>query len=324
MQSYFNYDDAEIELDAALNGNPRERYFAIDFDRNEAGNMIRFLVLATLLVTFVFTLFLNLSSANAKFELRDEKMKVAHTFTIEIPEPEKPKIKEMPKQEKKEVPKPMDRRPPVRRRSAPQNYASRTVPEELQNRDMKQDINREHIEEKAVVRDMPAVETPVIEKSDLKVRENATEQIRYASAVIASDTVREYSYEGIVVRDAPTSEVSHSHLDPYHYNMVDLCLRLCAQSIFLREGGGIPEQKYSYSWLKIKKSGTENLLLFAHNGRWYEIEIITSKLKDLSDLGFVELPVDYISRYGSVSILLEDLTKRLCEILRHDDCLENL
>ena len=324
MQSYFNSDDAEVELDAALNGNPREPYFAIDFDSNEAGNVIRFLVLATLLITFVFTLFLNLSSAHAKFELRDQKIKVANSFTIEIPEPVKPKIKELPKQQKKETPKPKDRRPPVRRRSAPQAYTNRAVPDEIQDRDMKQDINREHVEDKAVVRDMPAVQTPVIEKSDLVVREKASEQVRYASAVISSDTVREYSYEGIVVRDAPTVEVSHSQLDPYHYNMVDLCLRLCAQSIFLREGGGIPEQKYSYDWLKIKKSGNENLMLFKHRGNWFEIAINTHKLKDLSDLSFVELPVDYIAQVGSVESLLEDITKRLCEILRHDDCLENL
>jgi hypothetical protein len=319
MQSYFNHDDADIELDAVLNGNPTQKYLAADFDMDESNKWVKFLILASLLVTFVFTLKLNLSSAIPEFNLQD-KMKVVNKFTVEIPEEEKPKVKKIPKQ--KEPPKPKDRKPPVRRKM-PEAYVSRRKPIVEQQRDIKQDQAREQVDEKATVREMPTVQTPVIEKSDLAVRENANEQMRMVSADIASDTVRQYSYEGIEVRDAPTAEVSHSELDPYHYQMVDLCLRLCAQSIFLREGGGIPQQKYSYDWLKIKKGPDGDAMYFKHKGQWFEFTINIDKLKDLSDLSFVEIPVDYGTQVGSVEVLFEDITRKLCAMLKHDDCLES-
>ncbi len=322
MQSYFNNDDAEIELDAVLNGNPTQKYLAADFDMDQTSRWIKLLVLGSLLVALVFTLEMNLSSTIPKFKVDTDKLKIINKFTVEIPKEEKPKIKPPPKPKETPKPKPKDRRPPVRRKM-PEAYVSRKKPIIEDNRDIKQDQVRDQVDEKATVREMPTVQTPVIEKSDLVVRENANEQVRMLSAAIASDTVRQYSYEGIEVRDVPTTEVSHSQLDPYHYQMVDLCLRLCAQSIFLREGGGIPEQKYAYDWLRIKKGGNENALYFKHQGQWFEFTINTNKLKDLSDLSFVEIPVDYNAQVGSVEVLFEDITRKLCKILKHDDCLES-
>jgi hypothetical protein len=318
MQSYFNHDDANIELDAVLNGNPTQKYLAADFDMDESNRWVKFLILASLLVTFVFTLQMNLTSAIPRFKLPDDKLEVVNKFIVELPEKEKPKIEKIARQ--KEIPKPKDRKPPVRRKM-PEAYVSRTKPIVEQNRDIKDDQVREQVTEKAAVREMPAVQTPVIEKSDLVMRENAAQQIRLVSAAISSDTVRQYSYEGIEVRDAPTTEVSHSQLDPYHYQMVDLCLRLCAQSIFLREGGGIPQQKFSYDWLKIRKGPDQDIMYFKHKGAWFEFTINTDKLKDLSDLSFVEIPVDYETQVGSVEVLFEDITRKLCKILKHDDCL---
>ncbi len=321
MQAYFNYDDARVEVDYVLNGNPREKYFANDFLGDDAGNTVKFIVLCVLLVVFVFTLKSNLSSNVPVFDISRPKMNVEHKFVIEIPEEKKeiPRPRPIPK---KEIPKPKDRRQPTRR-TMPEMYAS-TQPVEVEDRrDIQKDLDREYTPEKAVVRDIPTVETPVIEMDDVVARENVTQEARLLSAVVAGDTVRQYSYEGIVVRNAPAVEVSHSQLDPYHYQMVDLCLRLCAQSLFLRDMGEA-NKNYSYDWFKIRRSAQENILLFKYRGHWVELEIHTERLKMLSDLSFIEVPVEYTNQLGSLDDFVEEVTRNLCRVLKHEDCLENL
>ena len=235
MQSYFNRDDADVEANEALGDVHGDRHTAGEYSDQRGSRAINFSVLAVLLVVFVFTMKANLSSSTLDLKLEEKKKQVAHTFEFKIPEPEIKKEPPKPKP-KKEIQRPKDRRPPTRR-MAPEQYATVLKPDKLQERDVKQDEARENIQEQAVVREVPTVQTPVIERTQETVRQKADEKMRNVGAVISGDTTRIYASAGIEVRNAPVMEVSHSELDSYHYQMVSLCLRLCVQSIFLRDGG---------------------------------------------------------------------------------------
>jgi len=319
MQTYFNHDDAEIEASAAINGNPREYFFAQDFADHGKGGYWRFFITTLILGTFLFVMNNQLSTKIPEINISKPKLVVAHTFNVEIPEPKPPKVKKIPK---KEITPPKDRKP--LRRKKPQTYASAVKPEIKKSREIKTDEVREQINEVAAVREVPRIETPVIEANDFKSRENAAMEVRHVSVSSGVDTVRHYSYGGIEERHVPTIEVSHTQLDQYHYQMVNVCLRLCAQSLFLRSGAGIPEQKYPSDWLKVEKSNNRNSIQFKYNGSWLKLTINADRLTMLSDLSFVEIPANYASVADDIEELFSEVTKKLCRLLHHEDCLENL
>jgi len=321
MQSYFNHDDAWIEFDGVLHSNVHENYSSIDFAADSVSNRMKFAILGSLLVTMVLLIGTNLSSSVPPINTDERQFVVEHSFIVEIPEPEKIKVKPPP-EKKVEPPKPKDRKPPTRRKM-PEQYASVMSTNVEPRRDVIEDKNREQVTEEAMVREIPQIQTPVIERSDLAAREKVADKIRQVSAVVTSDTVRQYSYSDIEVRNAPTALVSHSQLDPYHYQMVDICLRLCAQSMFLRDGVGSGGQNYNQNWLKVDKSGGKNTLQFKYRGRWLEFSINKDRLKVLSDISFFEVPTD-ITSSGELEDLVGDMTRKLCEILKHEECLENL
>jgi len=319
MQSHFNHDDADIEVDEALSGAHGEKQFAGAYHNQTGNRTINFSVLVVLLIVFVFTMKANLSSSNLNFKMEDKKIQVAHSFKFEIPEPEKKKEPPKPKP-KQEIQKPKDRRPPTRRR-APEQFASAITPDKLQERDVKQDVSRDNLQEQAVVREVPTVQTPVIERTNQTVRQKVNEQARQVGAVISGDTSRVYAHTGIEVRNAPSLEVSHSELDPYHYQMVSLCLRLCVQSIFLRDTG---TRQYNSDWLKVEKSADHNRLFIMHKGSWFALDVNRDRLNVLSDISFINIPSDYANRVENIESFFESITKRLCTMLNHEECLENL
>lgn len=319
MQLYFNREDARVEVNEALKDASGDRHTAGEFHDQGGNRAVNLTVLLVLLVVFVFTMKANLSSSSLDLKLVEKKKQLAHTFEFKIPEPEIKKEPPKPKP-RQEIPKPKDRRPPTRRH-APEQYATAIKPEKLQDRDMKQDQARENLQEQAVVREVPTVQTPVIERTQQTVRQNVNEQARQVSAVISGDTTRIYAAAGIEVRNAPVLEVSHSELDPYHYQMVSICLRLCVQSLFLRDTGG---KQYSADWLRIDKSEGRNRLSIMHRGSWFVLEINKDRLDVLSDISFINIPSDYASRVGDIEVFFESVTKKLCTLLHYEDCMENL
>lgn len=318
MQTFFSHDDVDIEAISAINGSPGERYFAAEFTDGYRTGYTGFIIITAVLAFCLMLFNANLSSSVPSIKTEKKEVLLAHTFEVKIPEPIPPKPKVEPK---KETPKPKDRKPPTRRK--PKMYASTVKPELEQKREIKTDEVREQIDEKAATREVPRIETPMIDPSDLKTRENASQEIRHVSASVGEDTVRQYSYGGIEARHAPTVEVSHSELDEYTYQMVNVCLRLCAQSIFLREAEGLPAQNYPQAWLKVEK-GNVNSIWFNYNGSWLELSINTGRLTVLSDLSYIEIPADFGSSAGNIDDLFEAVTKKLCRLLQHEDCLENL
>jgi hypothetical protein len=321
MQSYFNQDDAWLEVDEVLNGNSHEKYNGSEFAADSVSSRMKFGVLATLLIAIVMILGTNLSSSVPTIVIDEHEVLIENSFTVEIPEPEPIKIKPPPKK-KIEPPKPKDRKPPTRRK-VPEQYASVMSTNVEPRRDMVEDKNREQIAEEAMVREIPQIQTPVIERSDLAVREKVADKIRQVSAVVTSDTVRQYSYSDIEVRNAPTALVSHSQLDPYHYQMIDICLRLCVQSIFLRERVGTASKDYNSDWLKVEKNNNQNNLLFKYRGNWLEFSINKDRLKVLADISFFGVPTN-LGSSEELDNLVEDITRKLCDLLNHDECLENL
>lgn len=318
MQTYFNYDDANIEAFSSINGSPGERYFAAEFTNGYRSGYTGFIIITAVLAFFLLLFNANLSSSVPSIKNEKPEVLLVHTFEVKIPEPVPPKPKVEPKKEK---PKLKDRKPPTRRK--PEVYASTIKPEPEKKREIKTDEIREQIEEQAATREVPRIETPMIEPSEFKTRDDVSQEIRHVSASAGVDTVRQYSYGGVEARNAPTIEVSHSELDEYTYQMVNVCLRLCAQSIFLREAEGFPAQNYPQEWLKVEK-GNVNSIWFKYNGSWLELSINTGRLTVLSDLSYIEIPANFSSATGNIDKLFGEVTKKLCRLLQHDDCLENL
>jgi hypothetical protein len=318
MQTYFNHDDADIETQSAISGSPREHFFAGEFTDGFNSGYSGFIIVTAVLGLFLLLFNANLSSSVPSINTEKPEVLLAHTFEIKIPEPVPPKPKVEPKKEK---PKPKDRKPPTRRK--PEVYASTIKPEPEKKREIKTDEVREQIDEQATTREVPRIETPMIEPSEFKTREDISQEIRHVSASAGVDTVRQYSYGGIEARNEPTVEVSHSELDEYTYQMVNVCLRLCAQSIFLREAEGLPAQNYPREWLKVEK-GNVNSIWFKYNGSWLKLSINTGRLTVLSDLSYIEIPADFGSAASNIDDLFGEVTKKLCRLLQQEDCLENL
>jgi len=318
MQTYFNRDDADIEAFSAINGSPGERYFAHEFTNGYRSGYTGIIITAAVLAFFLILFNANLSSSVPSIKTEKPEVLLAHTFEVKIPEPVPPKVKKKPE---KKITKPIDRKPPTRRK--PEVYASTIKPEPEKKREIKTDEVREQIDEQATTREVPRIETPMIEPSEFKTRDDVSQEIRHVSASAGVDTVRQYSYGGVEARNAPMIDVSHSELDEYTYQMVNVCLRLCAQSIFLREAEGLPTQNYPQEWLKVEK-GNVNSIWFKYNGSWLELSINTGRLTILSDLSYIEIPANFSSVTGNIDNLFGEVTKKLCRFLRHEDCLDNL
>jgi len=320
MQSYFNPDDARLEVHNIISGHSSKSFFTEGFPYNGRTESFKFLVLVSLLFVFILIMKYNLSSTEPVFILSPPKQQVDHSFTVEIP---KPKIKKIEKPIVK-IQKPKSRKPIAPKRRSAEAYAATYNPQIKESRDLKQEQNREQLTETAVARAIPSIESPVIELDAKADRAQASDQIRQVSEVIVSDTVREYAHAEPGERHAPDIEFSHTELDPYYYQMVDICLRLCAQSIFLRQNVGDGDQRFSSNWLKVDTGDNNNSMLIKHQGRWVKFIINTSRLQVLSDLSFIEIPGEYSDSFNDLQYLFEDVTRKLCKHLSHTDCLENL
>jgi hypothetical protein len=329
MQSFFNPDDARLEDEAVISGNPIEKCLVNEYTRtgDETG---KFFILVGLLVVFIFVLKSNLSSSTPNFfiDLEEKETISENKFTVEMIKPEiiKPKPKPKPDPPKEVETKKVRRRVVERsNRRAPEEVRRRVRRQPMEKRrEIKAEVNRDMEQEQVVKRDMPKLTAPVIENMETVDRSQANEPVRQVLADISNDTLRSYDYGDIEVRHAPSMEISHSELDPYHYQMVDLCLRLCAQSLFLRQSASLARSDFGVNWLKIERGDGNNRMLILHKNTWLVLKINKDRLKVLSDLSFIEVPVNIEKQVGDVEFMFEDVTRKLCKLLKHEECLENL
>lgn len=327
MQAYFDRDDAELEHEcivaralAHTDSDPEGRFAA--FGRRGFVNLTAVLVglglFSLLLVSY-------LGSVELAQTLPTDELNPAETkFIFEIPEPEipKPQVKPKPKPE----PKPEEPRPVERLRSVPDSRVQDIRPQErLKNRAEKDDSQREAQKETAIARSAPAVRMPAMPAMD------NVEQRNYGSETARRSSVGELTERREeVVRSAGNTEqrtlaeggLSRVKLDPYHYQMVNVCLRLCVRTMFTHAGIDEQEKRSSSDWLRISRGGSE-YFEYRYGGRWVRFAVNAGALGNISNLDFVSMPGQWAGSDEAES-LLEDVTRKLCALLGYDDCLKKL
>jgi hypothetical protein len=152
-------------------------------------------------------------------------------------------------------------------------------------------------------------------------RGSAEEGVRLASVPGRIGTASEYAASPVVGEQRSLSEsgLSRVKLDPYHYQMVSVCLRQCVRSMFTRAGLDKQEQADAREWLKVSRAAS-SYFEFRFGKRWIRLQVDVGLLGDISSIDFVRVPANC----GDAESLLEDATRRLCSLLRYDDCFAKL
>ncbi len=324
MQPYFDRLDAELEFETLVTRSHSKADPSTDETprRSSVRRILDILGLGIVMSIAGMLLAAHLGSAMpSPYEFKSKKKPAETRFVIEIPPKEKEKPKPKPKVE---PPKP---KVTERLRSVPDSrMTDRREPiVEEKRREEVVDHDRDIKSDKAQKRSLPAVRTPVIE-TKIESREAASnDAIRYSALEHEADTIG-----GIMVADAsgparalPEEEdLSRIKLDPYHYQMVNICLRLCVKTMFTHTGMNETERQTSSKWLKVVR-GSEEYFSFRHRGGWVRFNVNASELSEIANLNFVEIPYSAASD-GTVNELLESVTRDLCRILGYDDCFEQL
>ena len=145
------------------------------------------------------------------------------------------------------------------------------------------------------------------------VRQTAMpEQIGTASERYTSNEVGEQ-------RTMSESGLSRVKLDPYHYQMVNICLRQCVRTMFAHTGMDESEIAGSKGWLKVTR-GNDNYFEFSSGGRWVRFFVNASLLGEISNIDFVRVS----GSSADLESLYEDATRKLCHLLGYDDCFAKL
>jgi hypothetical protein len=271
MQVYFDSSDAQLELEAYVT----KSHSRADFSPAELQNgpiwrrILDIAGLTFVLLIACYLTVLQLASATIPESALKEKKISQAGFVIEIPKLEKPKPKPKPKP-KVEPPKP---KRVERLRSIPDNtLRTDRVIVSKESRDVKQETDRSVMQEKSEKRALPAVQTPVVEvETEALDRNEADEGLRYAAVSGQADTIggfRNVVSSGTANREAPEEGISRIKLDPYHYQMVNVCLRLCVKSMFNRSGISKSERDAAEGWLKITRSGAEDFSVLFQDARY--------------------------------------------------------
>ncbi|MFH1891247.1 MAG: hypothetical protein ABIK83_01025 [Candidatus Zixiibacteriota bacterium] len=324
MQAYFDRFDAQLELETFVT----RSHSGADFNAAELRNgptwrrILNIVGLAIVLTIAGYLAAVHLGSANPPETASKPEKKISKAgFIIEIPPLEKPKPKPQPKVE---PPKP---KPTERLRSIPDN----TMTTEKQiivadSRDMAKENDRSVIHESTEKRALPAVQTPVVEiETDVVDRNEVSEGLRYAAVSAAADTIsgfRNVVASGTTDRNLPEEGISRIKLDPYHYQMVNLCLRLCVKSMFTHSGVSQTEMDQSEQWLKIVR-GSDDKFSILFKGRWIRFDVNAQEIGNISNLSFVDIPGRQVAG-DEVNMLLEEVTRKLCMLLGYDNCYDKL
>ena len=79
------------------------------------------------------------------------------------------------------------------------------------------------------------------------------------------------------------------------------------------------EKSGSKDWLKVTRGGN-NYFDFKFSGKWHRLHVNVNLLGDISNIDFVGVP----AIGDDAELLLEDATRKLCRLLRFDDCFAKL
>jgi hypothetical protein len=123
-------------------------------------------------------------------------------------------------------------------------------------------------------------------------------------------------------RAAAEGGPSHVKLDPYHYQMVNVCLRLCVKSMFTHAGLDQSDQASSRSWLRVHNDKA-SFFEFNFRGRWMRFDVSVQSLGDIATLDYVNLNSALGARNDAES-LLEEMTRKLCGLLGYEGCFSKL
>lgn len=326
MQVYFDEYDAELEYESIVSrsGSKAEPSVGNDVHPSARRYTLEVVVLAVLMCTVIFVFTDHLVSANPVLKISEPEPEVkVPSFVIEIP----PQIKEKPKP-KPEFQEPKKEPPPKERlRSVPdRQIEQRQMAVEMKDRESREQQHDRNVKEQESKRAMPAVATPVIERSpDLAERIDTDEMLAYVSMDAYADTIGAFtqrsSSEGDV-RAVPDENVSRIKLDPYHYQMVNVCLRLCMKSMFTHSGMSERRHESSSTWLRVN-GGANARFEYRARGVWLEFGVFTDRIADISNINFVEIPYRGKSD-EEINELLESVTADLCSLLGYSDCLDQL
>ena len=105
--------------------------------------------------------------------------------------------------------------------------------------------------------------------------------------------------------------------------MVNVCLRLCAQSMFTHTGMSEREKANSAAWLKVNQEQGNNSFSYRFSGQWVKVSVNVNSLTDISNLNFISIPSN-LSGNGKADAFLKEVTRKLCGVLGYDDCLQRL
>ncbi len=353
MQAYFDRDDANLEAEALLTQSTSDRDAGdevADFGRRRYLNLLGFTVALGLIAVFLAVHLGSIEPALSYQEPKFEKPEVR--FEIEIPEPEVEQPKPKPKP-KVEPPKPepekverlrsvpdqkiqkirqnekLDERREVREtdRDVETEVVKNRVNDKIRERNEVRDNERDVKTESTSERSLPAVRTPkIVAQETVADRDVSHESIRQSTVSGLAKTTGDFVDEiapQVNRGGLPEEGLSRIKLDPYTYQMVNVCLRLCAQSMFTHTGMSGEAQEGSSRWLKVSRGSGGNSFSYRFNERWVNVTVNVNSLTDISNLNFISIPSD-LSGSGKADQFLKEVTRKLCTLLGYDDCVQRL
>ncbi len=322
MQAYFDRDDADLEYGTIVGkeaSNTDAPGGILDAVLNRRNAVYAFVTTVglTVMALFVVGYF---GSVPWSAQAIAQTPEINTRFIIELPKPQPQK----PKPIVKPIIKPAETRPVERLRSIPDKSTQVLRPKmQLSGRTTSRDAQRVSQQEAAAERSLPATIAPVVaEVDEFAQRDYVQEQSdRSTTTSLRTDRVREPVGEATTRNNRAVADagVSRIQLDPYHYQMVNICLRQCVRSMFMHTGMDEMEQAYSKEWLKVTRAA-DNYFEFRFGGRWVRLHVNVNSLGDISNIDFVRMPGDW----GDAESLLEEATRKLCHLLRYDDCFAKL
>ncbi len=353
MQAYFDRDDAHLEADALLSHSASDRDSGddvADFGRRRYLNLAAFSAGLGLLA---FLLVIQLTSVEPAFSFQQpDKDKPDMRFVIEIPKPEQqqPKPKPKPKIEKPK-PEPVERLRAVpdrtmhvirpteklqdrrevkdKERDVEQDVAKNRIQEKIHDRNEVRDSERDVKKESTTKRTLPAVRTPkIVTKEEAVQRDVSQEAVRQTTVSGLAETTGDFVEDiaprsGVSNLSSEGEGLSRINLDPYTYQMVNVCLRLCATSMFTHSGMDEAEASSSAQWLKVNRGAGHSSFSYRYNRQWVEVTVNVKSLTDISNLSFVSIPSN-LSKGGQADEFLKEVTRKLCSLLGYDDCVKRL
>ncbi|MCK4656688.1 MAG: hypothetical protein KAT85_06630, partial [candidate division Zixibacteria bacterium] len=293
MQAFFDRYDAELEYETLVSRSRAKADPSADSNsttRSATRRAVDIIGLSVLLFVAAIVFADHIATANPEFQVQKPEPKVETvSFIIEIPPPPKVELKPLPKPPEPE-PEPVERLRSVPDRQI--EHRRKTV--DTKERDTQKRQYDRNTDNQVAQRAMPAVSTPVIEESiEILERVASDDRIGYAVLDAHYDTIGAFTQSAgpNENRYVPDEDLSRIKLDTYHYQMVNVCMRLCLKSMFTLSGLSEQRADASSSWLRVNRSDNASLEYLAA-GRWVKFKVFVKEITNISRINFVELPLD--------------------------------